>query len=98
MAKRGRLRRPLPLVMPLSPETKGAKATIWYNNETWGGFVTEAPETVQRIAADRIAGFDRHMTREFQYRDYDLFTKRGSRPNGAPLAQPVRKRAIPKEF
>lgn len=95
--KRGRLRRPLPLVMPLSPETKGAKATIWYNNETWGGFVTEGPETVQRIAADRIAGFDRAMTREFQYRDYDLFQKRG-RANGGTLAQPVRKRAVPKEF
>ena len=96
--KRGRLRRQLPTVMPLSPETKGVKATIWYTNDVWGGFVTEAPETVQRIASDRISGFDRAMTREFQYRDYDLFQKRGSRPNGKPLAQPVRKRAVPKEF
>jgi len=88
----------IPTVLPLSPETRGLKGTIWYNNETWGGFVTEAPETVRQIAADRIAGFDRAMTREFQSRDYDLFTKRGSRPNGKPLGQPVRKRAVPREF
>lgn len=69
-ARRGKM---LVLPTPLSPETRDLPGTIWYNDMVSAGFITEDAETIQRVARDRIAGFDRAMTKRFQYRDYNLF-------------------------
>jgi hypothetical protein len=70
-SRHARRRGLLVLPTPLSPETANAPATIWSD---FGCFHTGSPESVQEIAARKVAYWDKNPVGN-EFEDYDIFTK-----------------------